>query len=131
MEFNLSVGLSAELSNRVGEKDTAIEHGSGSVAVYATPAMIGLMEGAAMRAAAARLPEGWTTVGTNLSVCHIAATPLGLNVRATAELVEIEGKKLKFNVRAFDEKEKIGEGTHERCIVQIDRFVQRAQSKRQ
>jgi len=129
MDLNLSVGMAGEKSEVVTNENTAIKYGSGAVAVYATPAMIGLMEGAAVKAVDPHLPEGMSSVGTELKVKHTAATPVGLAVRATAELTEIDGKRLVFSVKAFDEREQIGEGTHERYIVGIQRFLEKAGTK--
>ena len=129
MDLNLSVGMAAEKSEVVTGENTAIKYGSGSVAVYATPAMIGLMEGAAVKCVDPHLPEGMGTVGVEVRVRHMAATPVGLAVRATAELVEIDGKRLVFTVKAFDEREQIGEGTHERYVVGIGRFLEKAGAK--
>lgn len=129
MEFNLKVGLKATVEQRVEEKDTAASFGSGMVLVYATPMMVGLMENASLKAVDPYLPEGFATVGTHLNVKHLAATPVGMQVRAEAELIEVEGKKLKFKIEAFDEKEKIGEGDHSRYIIQVDKFIQAADAK--
>lgn len=129
MEFNLKSGLIGEKTDMVTEKNTAIQYGSGSVAVYATPAMVGLMENACLSAVDPHLPEGFATVGTVLNLRHLAATPLGLQVRAQAELTEIQGKKLTFQVTAFDEKQKIGEGIHERYIIDVNSFLEKANSK--
>ena len=111
MDLNLSVGMTGEKHEIVTNDNTSIKYGSGSVSVYATPAMIGLMEGAALNAIDPHLPEGMCTVGVDLKVRHMAATPVGLAVRAIAELTEIDGKRLVFSVKAFDEKEQIGSGT--------------------
>ncbi|MBM7616031.1 thioesterase family protein [Alkaliphilus hydrothermalis] len=129
MEFNLKVGMEGKLEITVTDKDTAEAFGSGGVKVYATPLMIGLMEGAALKAVDPHLPEGFASVGTHLDVKHLAATPVGMKVYAVAELVKIEGKKLSFKVEAFDEQEKIGEGTHERYIIQMDKFLDRVNQK--
>ncbi|MPN08633.1 hypothetical protein SDC9_155918 [bioreactor metagenome] len=130
MEFNLKPGLKKEKSEQVTANHTAVKYGSGGVEVYATPAMIGLMEGASLAAVDPHLPPGMATVGTAIQVSHLAATPVGMTVRATAELLEIAGKKLTFRVEAFDEKEKIGEGTHQRYIIELQKFQQRAESKK-
>jgi len=90
--------------------------------VYATPAMIGLMERAALSAVALHLPKGYTTVGTAVNIKHIAGTPVGMKVKALAELIAVEGRKLTFKVEAFDGVEKIGEGYHERYIVSSQNF---------
>lgn len=130
MELNLKIGLAAEKSEQVTDDRTAVSFGSGSVAVYATPAMACLIEGACLEAVAAALPQGLTTVGTELCIKHLAATPVGMQVRAKGELVNIEGKRLTFAVEAFDEKEQIGAGTHERFVIQSERFLQKAEAKR-
>ena len=127
----LQPGLSGEKQEVVTEAKTALTYGSGSVAVYATPAMVGLMEGAAVEALAAHLPEGTSTVGTELKIKHTAATPVGLTVRATATLIEIDGRRLVFNVQAFDEKEQIGAGTHERFVIAVEKFLHKAETKKQ
>ena len=129
MEFNLHIGMLGEKSLVVSADNTAQKYGSGSVAVFATPAMVGLMEGAALDAVDSFLPPGMTTVGINLNINHTAATPLGMTVKAIAELTAIDGKRLTFKVTAYDEKEKIGEGTHERYIIQLEKFMQNVQTK--
>ncbi len=129
LEFQLALGLKAEKTETVTDKNTAIAYGSGGIAVYATPAMIGLMEGASLAAVEAALPAGFTTVGTQVSVAHAAATPVGMAVRAEAELTAVAGKKLAFAVRAYDEAGLIGEGTHERYIVEAAPFVAKANKK--
>ncbi len=129
MDFNLQIGMKARLEIEVQEKDTAESFGSGGVKVFATPMMIGIMEGAALKAVDPHLPHGFATVGSHLDVKHLAATPVGMKVYATAELTAIEGKKLTFIIEAFDEKEKIGEGTHQRYIIQLDKFIKRTEEK--
>ncbi|MDF2520009.1 MAG: thioesterase family protein [Clostridia bacterium] len=131
MDFNIKTGMKAELEIRVEDKHTAEALGSGGVKVFATPMMIALMEGASLKAASPALPDDYTTVGVSLNVQHIAATPVGMKVTAKSELINVEGKKLTFRVEAFDEIEKIGEGTHERYIVQLPRFVEKAEKKGQ
>ncbi|KYZ78062.1 thioesterase [Anaerosporomusa subterranea] len=130
MEFNLTVGMTAEKQEQVTPDNTAMRYGSGSAAVYATPAMVGLMEGTCLAAVDPHLPEGMATVGIRLDVRHLAATPIGLGVRATAELIEVAGKRLTFKMEAFDDKEKIGEGIHERYIIDVKKFMEKAQSKK-
>lgn len=130
MEYNLHIGMKAEKTEQVSNENTAIKYGSGGVAVYATPAMVGLMEGTCLEAVDPHLPEGMATVGTNLNIKHLAATPVGMMVRATAELTEIAGKRLNFTVKAFDEKELIGEGTHERYIIDLNKFLQKNEAKK-
>jgi fluoroacetyl-CoA thioesterase len=103
--------------------------GSGGLDVLSTPSMIALMENAACRAVDSRLPPGQTTVGTRLDVRHLAASAHGVAIRARAELVEVHGRQLIFSVEAFDAQEKIGEGTHERAVVERTRLLARAQAK--
>ncbi|AKL93877.1 thioesterase family protein [Clostridium aceticum] len=129
MEFNLKVGMSYKVELEVELKDTAVSLGSGSVEVLATPRMIALMENAAMKVVAADLPEGYSTVGTHLDAKHMAATPIGMKAYAEAELVKVEGKKLTFNIAAYDEKDKIGEGTHTRYIIAVDKFMEKTNQK--
>ncbi|WP_420237397.1 thioesterase family protein [Telmatobacter bradus] len=129
MDLNLSVGMTGEKRDVVSDANTAIQYGSGNVPVYATPAMIGLMEGAAVSAVAAHLPAGMSTVGTDLKIRHTAATPVGLAVHATAELTEVDGRRLVFSVQAFDEKEQIGSGTHERFVIHVEKFLAKAKAK--
>ena len=118
-------GLTGEATTIVVLENTAASVGAGGVEVFGTPMMIALMENAAWRAVANSLDEGDVTVGTAVNVRHLAATPLGQNVRAMAELIEIDGRRLVFKVEAYDEKQKIGDGQHERFIVNLERFKQR------
>lgn len=103
--------------------------GSGSLPVYATPAMTCLMEKAATEAVEALVPEGWTTVGISLHVAHTAATPVGLTVRAEAEVTAVEGRKIIFTVRAYDDQGEIGVGSHERFAVAKEKFLAKAAAK--
>src|SRR6266568_7015849 len=121
----LTPGLTGEATTTVVHENTAASVGAGGVETFGTPMMIALMENAAWRAVADSLEEGDVTVGTAVNVRHLAATPLGQRVRATAELIEIEGRRLVFKVEAYDEKRKIGEGQHERFIVNLERFIKR------
>ncbi|MBC9784231.1 thioesterase family protein [Heliobacterium chlorum] len=120
---NVKVGLQGHKEELVTVQNTAVKYGSGGVQVYATPAMIGLMEGAAVAAVDPLLPDGMGTVGVSIQSSHIAATPVGMKVRAEADLIEVDGKKLTFKVAAYDEVEKIGEGIHHRYIIQVERFM--------
>ena len=129
MSEKLILGLKAEKAESVTIKNTAIAYGSGDLSVYATPAMTGLMEGASLAAVQAALSKGFTTVGTQLTVSHISATPVGMTVRAEAELTAVNGKKLSFQVRAYDDAGLIGEGTHERFIVETAPFLAKAAKK--
>jgi predicted thioesterase len=125
----LAVGLVGELSTTVEPHMLANAVGSGGIAVLSTPSMIGLMEGAAHNVIAPLLSDGQVTVGTRVDVRHLAATPLGMAVRTRAELLEIDGRRLVFRVEAFDAQEKIGEGTHERAIVDPARLLARVKQK--
>jgi fluoroacetyl-CoA thioesterase len=126
----LTTGLSAEISVIVTESDTAAKWGSGLVPVFSTPALVGLMEAAAVKALDEHLPEGQTTVGGHIDVHHIAATPVGLKVRACAELTAMDGRKLVFQIEAWDEVEKIGEAMHERFVIDQEKFIAKTQAKR-
>jgi fluoroacetyl-CoA thioesterase len=128
-EKGLKPGLTGQAIVSVTDENTAIKFGSGSMTVFATPAMAGLMEKAAINAVDEHLPYGFATVGTHLDIKHLAATPLNMIVMAKAELIEINGNKLKFKVEAFDEVEKIGEGFHFRYIIQLENFLDRTNKK--
>jgi predicted thioesterase len=121
----LRVGMRGNASLTVGEEQTAAAFGAGGVRVLGTPVMIGLMENAAWQLVQPELPPGETTVGTLVNVRHLAATPIGGHVVATAELVEIDGRKLVFKVSARDDTQLIGEGTHERFSIVLERFLAR------
>ena len=125
----LTVGLTGSAELVVGEEHTAPRVGSGRVHVLATPVMINLMEAAALVAVEHLLPPGHQSLGTHLNVGHYAATPIGMRVRATAELTKIDGRMLEFRVEAHDERERIGDGTHTRVVVEVVRFDQRVQKK--
>ena len=125
----ISVGLSGIQSITVTETLTARHIGSGSVDVYATPAMIALMVSAALSAIDHLLAEGQTSVGTKIEVRHLAATPLGQLVRAHAEVRAVEGRKVTFLVQAWDERELIGEGKHVRLVINEAGFIKRVKSK--
>ncbi|SFB14490.1 thioesterase family protein [Selenomonas ruminantium] len=125
----VQVGLKNTVSEEVTEARTARAMGSGSLPVYATPAMTCLMEKAATEAVEALVPEGWTTVGISLHVAHTAATPVGLTVRAEAEVTAVEGRKIIFTVRAYDDQGEIGVGSHERFAVAKEKFLAKAAAK--
>lgn len=125
----LKAGIIKEITEKVTDKNTAKTMKSGELNVYATPAMIALMEQAAYTSVADELEEGQGSVGTLMNVKHISATPVGMEVTAKSELVEIDGRRLVFQVEAFDERGKIGEGEHERFIVDNVKFHQKADSK--
>jgi fluoroacetyl-CoA thioesterase len=121
----LMLGLTGEMTTTVVHENTAAAVGAGGVEVFGTPMMIALMENAAWRAVAEHLDEGQVTVGTLVNVRHLGATPLGQQIRATAELIEIDGRRLIFKVEAYDEQKKIGDGQHERAIINLEKFLQR------
>jgi predicted thioesterase len=121
----LTVGMRGEASLVVGEAQTAAAFGAGGVLVLGTPVMIGLMENAAWKLVQPELPEGESTVGTLVNVRHLAATPMGGHVVATAELIEIDDRRLVFRVSARDDTQLIGEGTHERFRIVLERFLAR------
>ncbi|GIL16075.1 MAG: thioesterase [Chloroflexota bacterium] len=123
-------GLVGEATQVVALEQTAAFWDSGLVAAFATPALVALLENAAFNAVRTALGAGQTTVGTELNIKHLAATPVGMTVRARAETLEHDGRKLVFKVEAWDDVEKIGEGTHTRFIVDLERFNQRFEEKR-
>ena len=127
--MELTVGCKGQVTSLVEPQDTAQEVGSGSLRVFATPCMAAMMEGAACEAIDPCLPEGQTSVGIRLEISHTSATPVGLEVRAEAELTAIEGKKLTFRVTAFDKKGEIGSGTHQRVLVQEQKFLDKTYEK--
>lgn len=125
----LTPGPRGEARLVVREEDTARHLGSGNVAVLATPRMIALMEKASVKAVDHLLPPGQATVGGEIRVRHLAATPQGMEVTIHSELVEVEGRRLTFKVEAFDEREKVGEGTHTRFIIDLERFREKVRAK--
>jgi predicted thioesterase len=125
----LTAGLEGRAELLVTEAHTAPEIGSGHVHVLATPVMINLIEAAALNAVEALLPEGHQSLGTHLDVTHVAATPVGMRAMATARVVAVDGRKVTFRVEARDEVDLIGEGSHERVIVNVARFDQRIAAK--
>ena len=125
----LQPGLEGRAELVVSEAHTAPEIGSGRIHVLATPVMINLIEAAALDAVEALLPEGHQSLGTRLDVTHVAATPVGMRAMATARVIAVEGRKITFRVEARDEVDLIGEGTHERVVVNVARFDQRIAAK--
>jgi predicted thioesterase len=125
----LAPGLKGTDELKVRVEHTAPSIGSGKVPVLGTPVMINVIEAAALAAVEHLLPEGHQSLGIHLDIRHIAATPIGMQVRATAELIGIEGRTLSFRVEVHDEKELIGGGTHERVVVNVARFDERVQKK--
>ena len=127
--MEITVGMKGTVSTTVEREDTALEVGSGSLLVYATPCMVALMEGAACEAISAALPEEKTSVGIELNISHVSATPVGLDVRAEAEVTAVEGSIITFQVTAYDEAGKIGEGTHKRAVISVQKFLDRTYAK--
>lgn len=123
-------GLTGEYRLRVDAVNTAVHLGSGSVEVLATPEMVRMMERAAVATGDHLLPPGYRTVGIHLDIAHLAPTPVGMVVVASAELSAIEGRKLIFHVEARDERELIGAGTHQRMIINVERFQAKVESKK-
>ena len=129
IHMEITVGMKGEAFTTVEREDTALEVGSGSLLVYATPCMVALMEGAACEAIAEALGENQTTVGTMLNIEHISATPVGLDVRAEATVTAVEGKVITFEVKAYDEAGEIGRGTHRRVIINSQKFLEKTYNK--
>ena len=127
--MEITAGMRGMVSTSVEREDTALEVGSGALLVYATPCMVALMEGAACETIAGSIPEDKTSVGTELHITHLAATPVGMDVRAEAEVIAVEGNVITFSVTAYDETGKIGEGTHKRAIVTSQRFLDKTYAK--
>lgn len=127
--LNLTEGLIGSAEMVVGTNDTAPRVGSGRIAVLATPVMINLIEEAALAAVEDHLPDGKQSLGTLLDVSHIAPTPIGMKVTATAELVSIEGRRLEFRIEARDAQDLIGQGRHDRIVVTADKFALRIAEK--
>ena len=126
---SLKAGLSGAATLIVGEEHTAPRVGSGRVRVLATPVMINLMEAAALDAIERLLPTGHQSLGTHLDVGHYAATPVGMGLRASAVVTRVDGRTVEFRVEAHDDKERVGDGTHTRVVVNVERFDQRVQRK--
>ena len=126
---DITVGLSGEVETTVTEEDTAEQWGSGLVPVLGTPTLVAMMENGAVMALDGHLKPEQTSVGGRMDIHHLAPTPVGLRVHVRAELMEVDGRRLVFHVEAWDEVEKIGEATHERFIVDRDRFIAGAKAK--
>ena len=130
IEKKLEPGLRGVSQAVVGDHNTAATLGSGEIDVFATPAMVALMESAAVLALQGCLQLGETSVGVRLEISHVAATPVGMGVRAEAVLDRMDGRRLFFRVSAFDDREMIGEGQHERVVVQREKFLGRTEAKK-
>jgi predicted thioesterase len=127
--MNITIGEKATYSIKVNDSNTAKTMGSGSLEVFATPAMVAIMEKASTMALQPYLDEGSTTVGTALNISHVSATPIGMEVSATAEVTNVEGREITFKVQAFDEVGLIGEGTHKRFVVFAEKFQAKTNAK--
>ncbi len=127
--MSIEPGIIGELTLVVAEEHTAARYGSGLAPVFSTPHMIALLEGAAAAAVESQLAEGQSTVGTLVNVQHLAATPIGMTIRARAELLEVDRRRLRYRVEAWDEVEKIAEGEHERFIIDYARFMAKVGEK--
>lgn len=125
----MTVGIKHTVTETVTKDNTADKVGSGLLPVYATPSMIALMERCASECVAPYLEEGKASVGTMLNIKHVAASPIGIKITCNATLTEIDGRRLVFALEAFDEKGLIGEGTHERFVIDTERFMAKCQSK--
>lgn len=126
---SITVGTAGSFTLKVGPEHTAPFVGSGRIAVLATPVMINCIEAAALAAIEHLLPEGHQSLGTHLDVSHVAATPVGLSVTATAEVIAVEGRTVSFRVEARDGVEAIGGGSHQRVVVSLARFIERVKRK--
>ena len=127
--MEITVGTQGQATTLVEPEDTALSVGSGSLRVFATPCMAALMEGAACEALEGLLPEGKTSVGTELNISHLSATPVGMEVTAVATVTAVEGNTISFSLTASDEAGKIGEGTHKRVVVSEQKFLDRTYQK--
>ena len=125
----LTEGLKGQQEIIVTEEVTAQQVGSGTLPVFATPAMISLMENTAYKSVAEYLEEGCGTVGTLMNVSHVAATPVGMKVTCETELIKVDGRALTFSVKAYDEAGLVGEGTHNRFIIMEEKFLAKTNSK--
>ncbi len=125
----MKVGITHTVKETVVPEKTAGAVGSGLLPVYATPSMIALMEKCAAECVAPFIEDGKSSVGTSLNVKHLSASPIGMEITCTATLTEIDGRRLVFSLEAFDAKGPIGEGVHERFVIDVDRFMAKCQSK--
>lgn len=125
----LTVGILGRQEWNVSKEYSAAAMGSGTLSVFATPAMVALMEKTAWMSIAEYLEEGMGSVGTSLNIKHLSATPIGMNVYCESELVEVDGRRLVFSLKAFDERGLIGEGRHERFVVDNVKFQQKTDAK--
>jgi predicted thioesterase len=129
MEIEIKVGVKGLKEQEVTLNDTADKYGSGLVPVFATPAMIALMEQTALESVNTFLPDGYGTVGTVVNIKHLKPTPIGMTVRCVSELVKVDGRRLSFKVMAYDEDGEIGQGEHQRFIVDLNKFMDKLKNK--
>lgn len=127
----LQPGIKAAKSLTVTDANTAKTMGSGTLDVFATPAMVALIEQTAYTSIESELEPGWGSVGTSLNIQHLSATPVGMTVTATTELVEVDRRRLVFHAEVYDEKGLVGKGTHERFLVENEKFQAKADAKNQ
>lgn len=125
----LKVGIQGQAEALVEQEDTAKAVGSGDLLVYATPCMVALMEGAACESIAPYLAEGESSVGISMNVAHTSATPVGMEVRAESRVTAVDGRKVTFEITAFDEKGESGRATHERVVIKAERFLEKTYDK--
>lgn len=129
MQHEITTGITGEKSVAVKIENTALAMGSGTLRVFATPAMIALIEGCCAESVEDMLPQGITTVGTKVEVEHLAASPLGASILCNSKLIAYDGRRLDFEVEVFDNAGLIGKGTHTRFTVDAQRFIDKAYSK--
>ena len=127
----LQPGIKAKKSLTVTDANTAKTMGSGTLDVFATPALVALIEQTAYTSIESELEPGWGSVGTSLNIQHLSATPVGMTVTATTELVEVDRRRLMFHAEVYDEKGLVGKGTHERFLVENEKFQAKADAKNQ
>lgn len=128
--MSIEIGLKGSAEELVTYDLTAAAVGSGAQEVFATPAMIALMEKSALETMVPFLEAGQSSVGTRISVSHLSATPMGMTVRAECEVIEVDRKRILFSVKAYDDAGLIGEGTHERFIIDIEKFMAKSMAKK-
>lgn len=122
-------GLVGDAEASVNENNTALAVGSGNLKVFATPMMLALMEEASCNALKGKLPEGYETVGMSVDIVHLAPTPINMKVKAKAKLINVDKRKLTFEVEAFDERERVGSGTHQRFLIESNKFMEKCNNK--
>ena len=129
MDFTLKANAAAEITEVVTEDNTAIKYASGTAPVYATPALVGLMEHAAVKAIGDQLPQGYSTVGISMNIKHTSATPVGMTVKAKAVLIDQDRRRLTFKIECYDDSGSVGEAVHERFIIEAAPFIEKANAK--